>query len=304
MSFRLFIYYCALCGGWAALGGWILGRNIYPAHNDLGQQDGIRAMFLGMMVALGLGTVDALWNLSLRQFLSIFVRVAVAVVIGAVGGLVGGLVANRFNVTEDVFFVVGWTLTGLLVGASIGSYEVIASLVRQQDIRSARKKLIKCLIGGTAGGVVGGGLALFMKIGWAKVFRGKHPEDLWSPSAMGFVALGMCIGLLVGLAQVILKEAWIKVEAGFRRGREMILAKQRTTIGRAEVCDVGLFGDNTVEKLHASILLEGNRYFIEDAHTPAGTFVNDQRVAGRAPLNSGDLIRVGRSLLRFREKRR
>ena len=26
MSFRLFIYYCALCGGWAAFFGWMLGR--------------------------------------------------------------------------------------------------------------------------------------------------------------------------------------------------------------------------------------------------------------------------------------
>ena len=26
MSFRAFIYYCALCGGWAALVGWLLGR--------------------------------------------------------------------------------------------------------------------------------------------------------------------------------------------------------------------------------------------------------------------------------------
>ena len=60
---------------------------------------------------------------------------------------------------------------------------------------------------------------------------------------MGFVALGMCIGLLIGLAQVILKEAWVRVEAGFRAGREMILSKPEVTIGRAESCDIGLFGD-------------------------------------------------------------
>ena len=119
---------------------------------------------------------------------------------------------------------------------------------------------------------------------------------------MGFVALGMCIGLLVGLAQVILKEAWIKVEAGFRAGREMILAKERTTIGRAEACDIGLFGDNQIEKLHAIILQAGNRYYVEDEHTPAGTYVNEVQVQGRVPLNSGDKIRVGGSVLCFRER--
>ena len=31
MSFRLFIYYCAICGGWAALVGWALGRILAPS---------------------------------------------------------------------------------------------------------------------------------------------------------------------------------------------------------------------------------------------------------------------------------
>ena len=33
-----------------------------------------------------------------------------------------------------------------------------------------------------------------------------------SDLAIGLVILGLCIGLLIGLAQVILKEAWVKVE--------------------------------------------------------------------------------------------
>jgi pSer/pThr/pTyr-binding forkhead associated (FHA) protein len=121
---------------------------------------------------------------------------------------------------------------------------------------------------------------------------------------MGFVALGMCIGLLIGLAQIILKEAWIKVESGRRAGKEMILSKEKTTIGRAESCDIGLFGDNAIERLHAYILLSGNRYFLEDAKTPAGTYLNDEPVAGRMPLRSGDRIRVGNSVLCFRERQK
>ena len=112
----------------------------------------------------------------------------------------------------------------------------------------------------------------------------------------------MFIGLLIGLAQVFLKEAWIRVEKGRRAGRELILTREKTTIGRAEACDIGLFGDNQIEKLHASILLAGNRYYVEDEKTPAGTFVNDQPVVGRVALKSGDLIRVGGSVLCFRER--
>ena len=132
--------------------------------------------------------------------------------------------------------------------------------------------------------------------------RARKKTGWLSPAGFGYVALGACIGLLVGLAQVILKDAWLKVEAGFRAGREMILAKETTSIGRGEACDVGLFGDGGVEKLHACIMKRGNAYFLEDVNTPGGTFVNDAKVSGSTPLHNGDLVRVGRSVLRFFEK--
>ncbi len=83
-----------------------------------------------------------------------------------------------------------------------------------------------------------------------------------------------------------------------------MLTKDETTIGRAESCDLGLFGDNTVEKLHARILLKNNRYVLADAETPAGTFLNDKPVGKPTPLRDGDPIRVGNSVLRFGERAR
>ena len=84
------------------------------------------------------------------------------------------------------------------------------------------------------------------------------------------MALGLCIGLLIGVAQVILKEAWVKVEAGFRPGRELIVSKGEIVIGRAESCDIGLFGDNSVERTHARILRKGDRYLLVDSDTAGG----------------------------------
>src|SRR4051794_4348061 len=118
MSFRLFIYYCALCGGWAAFVGWLIGMPLAPLE-DL-KRAGVKGMFLGMFVALGLSLLDATWNLSLTQFLQIVMRVGVAVVVGTIGGLLGGMVGQLFvGLTEAswpivswVFFVFGWTLTG------------------------------------------------------------------------------------------------------------------------------------------------------------------------------------------------
>jgi predicted component of type VI protein secretion system len=110
------------------------------------------------------------------------------------------------------------------------------------------------------------------------------------------------MGLFIGLAQVILKEAWIKIESGRRAGREMILTRDETTIGRAESCDVGLFGDNAVEKLHARILLKDRQYLLADAETPGGTYLNDLRLDQPMPLRSGDIIRIGANVLRFGER--
>src|SRR5262245_39368656 len=271
MSFRLFIYYCAVCGGCSAALGWLLGRLLSPAIVEEGaarvRQAGIRGLFLGLMVALGLSLVDALWNLTLRRWTQVSLRVLVAVLVGAIGGLIGGMLGQLLLGVAGILFILGWTLTGLLVGTSIGVYEMLSSLVSQRDATGARKKLLKCLIGGTVGGFIGGTLALLLKNAWTKALSDKDADWLWSPTAWGFVALGMCIGLLVGLAQVLLKEAWLKVEAGFRPGREMILSKETTTVGRAEGCDLGLFGDPGVDKLHARIIQSGHRYFLEDAGT-------------------------------------
>ena len=306
MSFRLFIYYCALCGGWAAFIGWAFGRELAPS-NALGKV-GIQGMWLGLFVALGLGLVDALWNLSFTQIHIIAMRVGVAVMVGCVAGLLGGVVGQFFfglvkwPLLGEAFYIFGWTITGLLVGTSVGVFEVLASVIQQQNYMGSVKKLIKGMIGGTAGGILGGILSMLLNLVFGTLFSSKDPNSLLSPSAWGFVALGMCIGLLIGLAQVMLMEAWVKVESGRRAGREMILTRERTSIGRAESCDIGLFGDNQIEKLHAIILQAGNRYYVEDEHSSAGTFVNEAPVQGRVVLKSGDRIRVGSSVLCFNER--
>lgn len=328
MSFRRFVYYCAVCGAWAAFVGWVVGIVLLSLLGLMVRAEtratstpylllhaSVLGLALGLAVALGLSLLDATWNLSLRQFSKVLMRVLAALVVGGLGGLFGGFVGQGFvtlahravsgaaaEILGGVAFLVGWTLVGLLVGSSIGAFEVFTALIGGKDRRGAFKKFFKCLTGGTVGGLLGGCLALLLRLGSALVFADKDENRLLSPTALGFVALGACIGLLVGLAQVLLKEAWIKVEAGFRPGREMILAKQRTSIGRAEGSDVALFGDSGVEKAHAHIILDGGRYFVEGAAPGAVTFVNDEPVRGRTPLTSGDLIRVGRSTLRFYER--
>jgi MFS family permease len=301
MSFRLFIYYCSLCGGCAAYLGWVLGRFSSTEHHVA--QAGVKGLFLGLTVALGLSLVDALWNFTARQVLQIGPRVLIAVVLGCVGGFFGGVIGQSLYGWSQLsaFLILGWTFTGFLIGASLGVFDYLTRMLHNEDGRGALKKVRNGLLGGTLGGLLGGVLYLLLQSAWERVFHDRI-DDFWSPSATGFVALGLCIGFLIGLAQVLLKEAWLKVEKGFRSGREVILSKPETTIGRAEGCDVGLFGDPGVERLHFRILRRGNEYLVADAGTPGGTFVNEEPVHTSRPLRSGDVIRVGQSVLRFSER--
>jgi hypothetical protein len=98
-------------------------------------------------------------------------------------------------------YVVGWTLTGLLVGMSIAAFDGMASFITGHNAYLARRKFVRCMIGGALGGLLGGVLAETFRAVLGAIFRGKDPLWLWSPDAMGFVALGAGIGLFIGLAQ-------------------------------------------------------------------------------------------------------
>jgi hypothetical protein len=271
---------------------------------------GLKGFFLGLFVALALSLLDVVWSLSPGKGIRVGMGVVGAVVVGALGGLMAAMLGQALYsrvshaFLKALFLLFGWTLTGLLIGASLGAFDFLWRVVRAEDAGPARRKLLKGVLGGTAGGLLGGVLFLILKGFLEGVFRDKRGVYLWSPSAAGFVALGACIGLAIGLAQVILKEAWLKVEKGFRAGRELILSKDETTIGRGEGCDVGLFGDRTVEKLHARIVRAGDGYLLSDAGTTGGTFLNGQRVTGPTPLKQGDRIVVGNCTLTFGERQK
>ncbi|MFO0926073.1 MAG: FHA domain-containing protein [Gemmataceae bacterium] len=306
MSFRLFIYYCALVGGWAAFLTWGLVQllGIGSLSSPLIQATAVGGL-LGTLVAAGVGLVDA----RLAASGDAGKRVAVCAGLGLIGGAFGGLVGQVLNSAVGVPIFVGWMLAGVLVGASVGAFDVLRAVTSRQDSRASRKKLLNGIYGGLLGGLIGG-LPYTVVRAAAAGDPGTGLRRLAdalpnSSLAVSLVVLGACIGLMIGLAQVVLKEAWLKVEEGFRAGRELMLTREETTIGRAEGCDLGLFGDNSVEKTHARIIQKNHRYLLAHAGEGGQTFVNDRPI-GAAPvtLRSGDAIRIGKCLLRFGERQK
>src|SRR5262245_7782137 len=116
MSFKLFVYYCAVCGAWAAFFGWGFGKLLAPA-NAYGSAL-THGVALGLLVGLALGLVDALWSLSSAQVVWVVLRVGSSVLGGCIAGMIGAIVGQfLFELTGfNPVSIFGWALTGLLIG--------------------------------------------------------------------------------------------------------------------------------------------------------------------------------------------
>jgi hypothetical protein len=69
-------------------------------------------------------------------------------------------------------------------------------------------------------------------------------------------------------------------------------------IGRAEGVDI-LIKDRRVSRRHATVELAAGGTLLRDSESTNGSWVNDRRVSGAAPLRDGDRIRLGEVELRF-----
>jgi len=87
--------------------------------------------------------------------------------------------------------------------------------------------------------------------------------------------------------------------------------KDNITIGREDAVsnmypDVDLTPhggeEGGVSRLHARIFVENGQYMLEDENSTNFTFLNRERLTGKAPkpLNDNDEVRLGRVLLRFK----
>lgn len=74
------------------------------------------------------------------------------------------------------------------------------------------------------------------------------------------------------------------------------------TVGRHDACQVSLSWDPKVSSTHAVLERLGQTWTIsDDGISRNGTFVNDGRISSRRRLSDRDTIRIGATLLTFRE---
>jgi pSer/pThr/pTyr-binding forkhead associated (FHA) protein len=244
-------------------------------------------------------------------------RVRRSALIGAAAGIVGGglgLIIGQWVFqtigaaadamgTRGALSPVGTLL--MIVARSLGWCAVGAGFgVLQGLINGSRQRSINGAIGGAVGGFIGGAvfqlLALTVQV--TTNAAGQSPLAFINGAILRFLGLtitGSFIGLFVGLAERVTRNAWVRVRVGRNEGAEFLLEKPSSVIGRDELSDIPLFGDMTVQRRHA-VIAGGRGAYTVEALAP-GVLVNGQAVQ-KAPLSDGALIRIGGREIEFHQK--
>ncbi|MEY4612138.1 MAG: hypothetical protein RL179_111 [Planctomycetota bacterium] len=296
MSLRLFVIYCALIGGICSYLGWAVGLSI-TSEGVL--RAALKGLFAGALIGTGLSQLDSIWNG--RSLFFAICHTLIAAILAGAGGFLGGIIGELLFKIHNSLIIAGWLVTGLLIGMAISAFELFMSLGNPMAKSAAVSKAIKCMVGGALGGMLGGGIFYSVSLVWASKFG---PGIFWTPPAIGFSVLGICIGMFIGLAQVLIKEAWVRIENGRWQGKELILAKPVSVIGRREGCEIALFGDRNLAPEHACIRKRENGFFLADLDSPDGTYLNKKRIKEETPLATDDIIQTGATRLKFLEKTR
>ena len=70
-------------------------------------------------------------------------------------------------------------------------------------------------------------------------------------------------------------------------------------IGRSERCAIRL-DDTYVSQMHARLYGDDGTWYVEDLGSTNGTFVNDRKVERTSEVHSGDVVKIGKTLLELR----
>jgi hypothetical protein len=276
-------YDLALAGALGAVFGLYLYVELVHAQ-ELWVRDALAGAAIG-------GTIGFFLNASGPFRDGAWMKLGRAATWGALAGAVGGaagLVVGEFVIGAFKGGLIGracsWGVLGLGIGVSQGLAE------------RSRQRLLYGVIGGGLGGLVGGYLFESLRQGLGKTYDPSRAQGL------GIVILGAGLGLFLALVEQVLRRAWVQVLRGRQEGRAYLLARRVSALGLDERAEVGLFGDRTVARRHATIEATAQGYVLRN-HAPSGrTKVNGAAVDELQTLHDGDRIELGQTLLVFRQR--
>ncbi len=78
--------------------------------------------------------------------------------------------------------------------------------------------------------------------------------------------------------------------------RKIPITTPSCRVGRDDLNDIVISGDNSISRFHFTISKVEDRYTIEDSKSQFGTFLNGKKIEGPEPIKDGDVLKIGVSL--------
>ncbi len=288
-------FYLGAAGLFGALVGWALIEPVYVDGPEKGAWAWLGSLMIPSVVAfccLGCAIAESLVERSWRRAL---VRGGLAFCLGIPLGFLFSFIASiLYNLLLGIASMGGeitpempswWAARSIawaLFGVSAGLVYGVAGL-------SAQK-----LLYGVLGGMLGAGLGGVL---FDPIANQLDSGDL--SRAVGFAVFGLSTGVAMGLVESALKERWLYVAAGPLAGKQFILYKPLTTIGRSQACDIYLFKDPSIQDVHASLERRGPGLWL----VPRGPVYMGETPTRPRMLRHKDQLQIGRYTFLYQERR-
>jgi hypothetical protein len=261
---------------------------------------------LAGFIGLAIGSVDGIICRLLRRSL---LSGGVGLLVGFIGGFLSAMLAglvylpmNRLaidqmggtlgSLTPFGFFVqmTGRGLAWCLAGIAMGLGQGIA-------MRSKRL-LLYGFLGGIIGGLLGG--LLFDPIDMLLLGVDK-PSAHWS-RLVGLGVVGACVGVMIGVVELLARDAWLRMTKGPLSGKEFLIFKDIMNLGASPRNDIYLFNDSLVADVHVRIQTTGDVCEVQNIDKDNPALLNGRPVTS-SRLRNGDQITIGQTEFVFQTRR-
>jgi hypothetical protein len=249
---------------------------------------------MGLIIGGCFGMNEGILSHSAKKLKSGLIMGVIIGILGGIAGVLIGLQVGLFMGTSFFFApasfkTIGYPIARALGWAAFGIFIGIVEGIRSKSFAKIKNGIIGGFIGGFLGGVVFEySLKLFV------------PDVLYA-RLLGFIVLGLFIGIFYGFVENKLAQASFYLLNGRYKGKEYLLNQRQMTIGRDEQAEMSLSDYRQVSAKHASLHSKKDKVIIKNKNSKVGTYVNDKKV-NESVLKDGDVIRVGEAQFLFRKK--